>query len=203
MVQYPQNRAVELLQVQDLFLGTTNLTFDQWVQVASAAGGWLAAGGTIAAAWVALHLAGRSEKVRLKVKVTRAMSFEGMGGHVADGFLLSATNLGPRPVSINGWAWCVGKGKSQLSMWSKRPLSPGTIAYGETAKIEIDVGAHETWQQIAQGLVEDCKVKSLDKVRLEVYPTVGSAVRVVPDQEVLDFLGPFFEDAKWALQNPE
>ena len=82
-------------------------------------------------------------------------------------------------------------------------MSPGTIVYGETASVYIDVQDLDSWRQIAEGLVKHCEVKSLDKVRVEVYPTVGYAVRVVPDQKVLDFLGPFFEDAKRALQSAE
>lgn len=180
-----------------------SLTFDQWVLVANAAGGWLAAVGTFAAAGVALWLGLRGEKVRLKVSAIRAVSFEGMGGNVTDSFFLSATNVGPRTATIKGWAWCVGKGESQRSLWSKRPMSPGTIVYGETASVYIDVQDLDSWRQIAEGLVKHCEVKSLDKVRVEVYPTVGYAVRVVPDQKVLDFLGPFFEDAKRALQSAE
>ena len=180
-----------------------NLTFDQWVQIAAAAGGWLAAAGTIAAVWVALHLARRGEKVRLKVKAFRAVSYEGMGGNVTECIALSATNLGQRPVTIKGWAWCVGKGKRQRSLWSKRPMSPGTIAYGETATVDIDLQSHDNWRQIAEGLVKQCEAKSLDNLRLEVYPTVGSVVRVVPDQGALDFLGPYFEEEKRALCEKE
>ena len=180
-----------------------NLTFDQWVQIAAAAGGWLAAAGTIAAVWVALHLSRRGEKVRLKVSAIRAVSFEGMGGKVTDGFLLSVMNIGPRLVTIKGWSWCVGKGKRQLSLWSKRPMQPRTIAHGETAMVDVDLQDHDYWRQTAEGLVQHCEAKSLKKVRVEVYPTVGSAVRAVPDQKVLDFLSPFFEDAKRALQSAE
>lgn len=178
-----------------------NLTFDQWVQVANAAGGWLAAAGTIAAVWVALYLARRGEKVRLNVKAIRAKSFEGMGGNVADCFFLSATNIGPRTVTIKGWSWCVGNGKRQLSVWSKRPMQPRTIAYGEMATFDVDLQDFDYWKQTAEGLVKHCKVKSLKKVRVEVYTTAGSAVRVVPDQHVLDILRPFFEDAKRDLQS--
>lgn len=81
-----------------------SLTFDQWVQVAAAAGGWLAAAGTIFAACVAIMLARRGEKVQLNAKADRAVSFEGVGGNVTDCFVLSATNIGQRTVTIKGWA---------------------------------------------------------------------------------------------------
>lgn len=178
-----------------------NLTFDQWVQVANAAGGWLAAAGTIAAVGVALYLARRGEKVRLKVKAIRAKSFEGMGGNVSDCFFLSATNVGPRTVTLKGWAWCVGQGESQLSLWSKHHMQPRMIAYGETATFDVDLQDLDYWKQIADGLVNHCKAKSLKKVRVEVYTTTGSTARVVPDQHVLDFLRPFFEDAKRGLRS--
>ena len=180
-----------------------NLTFDQWVQVATAAGGWLAAAGTFFVACVALWLARRGEKMRLAVSAIRAVSFEGMGGNVTDCFLLSATNIGQRTVTIKAWAWCIGKGKRQRSLLSKRPMQPGTIAPGETAIVDIDVQSHDSWRQIAQGLVKHCGAKSLEKLRVEIYPTVGSAVRVVPDQRVLDFLSPFFEEEQRALQSTE
>ena len=198
--QYPKNKFPRPNWGEGFFLGSMNLTFDQWVQVATAAGGWLAAAGTITAASVALVLARRGEKVRLKASAIRAVSFEGMGGNVTDCFLLSATNIGQRPVAIKGWAWCIGKGKRQRSLWSKRRLQPSTIAYGDTATVDINLQAHDSWRQIAEGLVKHCRVNSLKKLRVEIYPTVGSAVRVVPDQNVLDFLGPFFEDAKRTMR---
>lgn len=180
-----------------------NLTLDQWVQVAAAAGGWFAAGGTIAAAWVALHLARRSEKVRLKARAYRAVSYEGMGGEVMESIVVAATNEGQRTVTIKGWAWCIGKGKRQRSLLSKCPMEPSMITHGSTSAIEVDVQDLDSWRQIAQGLVRHCEAKSLDKLRVEIYPTVRSAVRVVPDQHVLDFLGPFFEEEKRALQSCE
>ena len=180
-----------------------NLTFDQWVQLATATGGWLAAGGTIAAAWVALYLARRGEKVRLKVSAIRAVSFEGMGGNVRRIFLLSATNIGQRTVTITGWAWCIGKGKRKRTLLSKRPMQPSMIAHGATSMIEVDVQDHDSWRQIAEGLVEHCGAKSLEKLRVEIYPTVGPAVRVVPDQRVLEFLAPFFEAEKQAIRTTQ
>lgn len=82
-------------------------------------------------------------------------------------------------------------------------MQPSMIAHGATSSINVDVQDLDSWRQIAEGLVKHCEAKSLDKLRLEIYPTVGSAVRIVPDQEVLDFLSPFFEDAKRALQSAE
>lgn len=148
-------------------------------------------------------LARCGEKVRLKASAVRAVAGSGMGGNVTDGFLLTATNVGQRPVTIKGWAWCVGKGKRQRSMLSKVRMQPGTIAYGDTAAVGIDLQEHESWRQIATGLVEHCRAKSLRKIRLEIYLTVGSTVRVVPSQDVLDILGPFFDSAKRDLQSAE
>ena len=82
-------------------------------------------------------------------------------------------------------------------------MSPGTIAYGETATVDIDLQSHDNWRQIAEGLVKQCEAESLDNLRLEVYPTVGSVVRVVPDQGVLDFLGPYFEEEKRTLSTAQ
>ena len=82
-------------------------------------------------------------------------------------------------------------------------MQPRMIAHGEVATVDIDVQAHDTWRQIARGLVEHCEAKSLEKLRVEIYPTVGTVVKVVPDQNVLDLLGPFFKDAKRALQTTE
>jgi len=77
------------------------------------------------------------------------------------------------------------------------------ITHGSTSAIEVSLQDLDHWKQIAQGLVRHCEAKSLDKLRVEIYPTVGSAVRVVPDQHVLDFLCPFFEEEKRALQSGE
>lgn len=80
-------------------------------------------------------------------------------------------------------------------------MQPGMIAYGDTATVSIDLHAHESWRQIARGLVKHCGAKSLKKIRLEIYPTVGSTVKVVPSQDVLDILAPFFDDVRKPLKS--
>ena len=79
-------------------------------------------------------------------------------------------------------------------------MEPRTIAHGERAMVDIDLQAHEIWRQVVRGLITDCRAKSLKKVRIEIYPTIGSAVQVEPDQYVLDYLGAIFEEEKRALQ---
>ena len=176
-----------------------SLTFDQWIQVASAAGGWLAAAGTIAAAWVALHLARRGEKVRLNARAFIAKRFEGTGGDIRDSFLVTATNVGQRAVTISCWAWCVGRGKSQFNLVSKRSMGMTKIEHGEQATFDTDLTEPDYWRRIARDLVQDSGAKSFKKVRLEIYPTVGSAVPVVVDQDVLTILRRLFDEEKRAL----
>ena len=82
-------------------------------------------------------------------------------------------------------------------------MQPSIIAPGESSIIYFDVQDIDYWKQTAQGLVKHCKAKSLDNLRLEIYPTVGSTVRVVPDQNVLDLLGPFFEEENQAIRKAQ
>ena len=92
----------------------------------------MAAFGTVGAAWVALYLARRSEKVRLEVWAgTRVI----VGGALVGGapktpincLAISVTNLGARPVTIHSTGWCIGRGKSRrrpyISRRDRRPIN--------------------------------------------------------------------------------
>jgi hypothetical protein len=73
------------------------LTIDQWIQIATAAGTWVAGVGTIAAVVVALRLARRAWEIRLKAFVYISIRDAG-GASTKQVACFNITNLGEHPV---------------------------------------------------------------------------------------------------------
>lgn len=87
------------------------MTLDQKIQIWVAVGTWVAGLATLAAVIVALRLAKKVEKVKLKVRVGLRELFMGDGSPAQKHLAISVTNLGERAVTINSVGWAVGKGK--------------------------------------------------------------------------------------------
>ena len=112
-------------------------------QIWDLVGVWFAGLATTFAAVVALLLARRLEKVRLKVFVGTKIL---LGSRKPQYKLLciDVTNLGDWPVSINGVGWRIGKrNKKRNSMQTlTHPASnkfPVKLSYGESANFQIQV----------------------------------------------------------------
>ncbi len=174
------------------------MSFDQWIQIAVAAGSWLAAVGTIVAACVALYLARRSERVRLKAHV-KFWRWVGDGIQPEKVLMISVTNEGGRAVTINDAGWRIGRGKRKKSCILN--LSPSSqhqfgkkLEYGETGKFILEESNVEEWsgrtiKGLAQYLVEEgFSDKSLKTLRAQIHTSVGHTEDVVPDEVVLQKL---------------
>jgi len=168
------------------------LTFDQWMTVLGAMGSWLAAVGTIAASGVALLLAGRAEKVKLKVWAGRRLIVGGGSGQPTECVVISVTNLGERPVIIQSAAWRMGKGKSrQYAIQMPSTTSPSQfgkrIDYGENAQFMVNFVESPDWMRdFATNVVQDGSDKWLKTLRAQVNTSVGHTETVKPEQPFLD-----------------
>ncbi|MGH9622655.1 MAG: hypothetical protein ACRD45_23480 [Bryobacteraceae bacterium] len=120
------------------------MTLDQKIQIWVAIGEWIAGIGTIAATVVALYLAKRAEKLRLKVRVELMQVVMSDGTLFQDHLGIDVTNAGERPVTIDTIGWAVGKGKKRK--YAVQPLHsphsqqcPIELSYGKAAKFSCFV----------------------------------------------------------------
>lgn len=74
--------------------------FESWAQVIEVAGVWLAAFATLVAAYVALHIANRSNRQTLKLNARPMLEITVGAGAPKPIFHVSATNLSLRPATI-------------------------------------------------------------------------------------------------------
>ena len=170
------------------------MSFDQWIQIAMASGSWVAALGTILAAGVALWLARRSEKVRLKAHVRFDRAFDDSPPAATRCLVIRVTNKGERTVTINSTDWCLGKSDrayiNKLSQSSRDQLGK-KLEYGETATFVLEESSVAEWsgqtlRQLASHLVEDgFSDESLKKLRVRIHTSVGHTENVAPDKQVL------------------
>ena len=114
------------------------MSFDQRIQIAIAVGTWLASIATFSAVVVALYLARRDERVRLKVDADLMSRIEASGAVQNGCLLIRITNLSVRPVTIVLIGWCIGKGKKNkhgIQRFGNPESSeiPAKLEHGETA----------------------------------------------------------------------
>ena len=127
-----------------------SMTLDQKIQVWVAVGTWLAGLATLAAVIVALHLARRTERVRLKVHVGHLVVIAGDGSPFQEHLSISVTNLGERSVTINSVGWAVGK-RSQRKYCIQSVSGPFTtqfpveLAHGKNANFMVSFLATPNW----------------------------------------------------------
>ena len=166
-------------------------SFDQWVTVLTAAGTWAAAIGTIAAVSVALLLALRSEKVRLKASVGCKLVIAGDGSQPTRCLLTRVTNVGERPVTILSTGWRIGRWKSErFCIHSPSTTSQwkfgAKIEHGETAQFMTDFEESPNWMsEFASGFVKDGSNKSLKTLRAQIHTSVGHTLDVRPERAFL------------------
>lgn len=153
-------------------------------------GAWVAGMGTVFAASVALHLARRSEKVRLKAHVgLRSLITPGISTEECVQFYV--TNLGVKPVTIILIGWRIGRWKQKAHavqiVSSHSPHNyPKKLKHGETATFLLSLTESPMWlSQFATDFVKDAPLTTL---RAQFHTSVGSTHEVLPEQGLLDKL---------------
>lgn len=160
------------------------MTLSDALNVAAA---WTAAFGTILASIVALMLARRSTKVRIKALVG-IREVIGIGTHRTF-VAFSVTNLGERPVTITSLGWRIGKGRRNQRYGLipfTDPLSaeiPKTLNYGEAATFFALEKTDPRW--LSDYLTTFIKGDSTETLRGLVHTTVGYSAVVVPEDGYL------------------
>ena len=173
---------------------------DQTMQLLSVLGPWFGAGGTILATIVALWLARRVERVRLKafckfcVAAADPPSADGRDVPPERFLLISVTNLGERAVTIDTLSWCIGNRKNKrfaiMIPSPKSPKCPKTIEHGRKAQFFLSFKESPDWMnQLLEWVrqeISEVSDKSIKTLRVHVDTSVGHTEEVVPDVVIED-----------------
>lgn len=170
------------------------MTLDQQIQIWSAVGTWVAGIATFIAVLVSLYLARRAEAVKIKTDVGVRLIFAGDGTPAEKHVGFSAVNLGDRPINIVSIGWSVGKGKdkrccvqSVAGQYSHQ--YPKQIAHGEQASFLVSLKTAPNWpKEFVEGFVKDISEKNLKTLRALINISLGKAIEVVPEGNLLKML---------------
>ena len=167
------------------------MTLDQTIQVWMAVGTWLAGVATLAAVIVALHLARRAERIRLKVHVGHRVVIIGDGSPFQEHLSISVTNLGERAVTINSVGWAVGKGSQRK--YCIQPVSgpfttqfPVELAHGKNANFMVSFLATPNWlREFSTGFIKDLSDRSINTLVVQIHTSVGETIEVRPEGDLI------------------
>lgn len=170
------------------------MTLDQKIQVWVAVGTWVAGLATLSAIIVALYLARRGERIRLKINVGLRELLLGDGSPAQEHVCIDVTNLGDRPVTVNTVGWAVGKGKRRK--YCIQPVSglyttqyPVELAHGKNAKFMVSFADTPNWVgDFARRFVEDLSDRSLKTLVAQIHTSVGIAIQAKPESGLLERL---------------
>lgn len=154
-------------------------------------GTWLAAVATLAAVVVALHLARRTEKIRLKVHVGHRVVVVGDGSPFREHLSISVTNLGDRPVTVNSVGWAVGKGSQRR--YCIQPVSgsfttqfPVELAHGKSANFLVSFLDTPNWlRDFATGFIKDMADRSVRTLVAQIHTAVGQTIEARPEDDLI------------------
>lgn len=125
------------------------MTLDQQINVWNVVGTWLAGIATFSAVLVSLHLARRSERIRIKVTAGIRQVFAGDGSPAEDHVQICVVNHGDRVVIVNSVGWKIGLRKN--ARFCIQPVSgqwtqdyPRQLAHGETATFLVSFKATQS-----------------------------------------------------------
>ena len=170
------------------------MTVDQTINLWATIGTWLAAAGTVAAATIALWLARRAEKVKLKTWVGRR--FIAPSSSPKEFISFEVTNCGERPVTITALVFRVGRyprrrrrqvGLLPAGGWKPQDL-PHKIEHAESALFRMDFA---TWVvAMREDVLRDIPEKDWKTIRALIVTSVGHDEVVYVDRDALERLRP-------------
>lgn len=153
------------------------LTLDQWISV-------FAAIGTFFAALVALYLARRSERVRLRVVVGYRLIVTEGSAETQEVVAITITNVGLHTVFIQSIFWSSSLWKYGRSAYQKESDMPRKLEHGESTVITTEFTQH---RNPLQELISNLKITktSLRFLRLLVVTTIGDVKKIKPEKNLL------------------
>lgn len=167
------------------------MTLDQQINLGNMIGTWVAGIATLSAVLVSLHLARRSERLRLKVTAGLRLIIAGDGSPAEEHVEIRVVNLGDRVVTVNTVGWRVGKRKE--ARFCIQPVSgtwtqdyPKQLAHGETGSFLVSFKATPNWMSnFAHGFLRDLSESSLSTLRVQVHTSLGQTIDAVPEKDLI------------------
>ena len=162
------------------------------MEIWTVAGTWFAGLATLAATVVALYLARRSEKARLRIFVGVREVIRGDGTASKPYVCFNVTNLGERPVVITLIGWVIGKRKARRhciqilegSPWHQYPAS---LTHGQAALFMVGLSGKPDWtKDFATGFVRDPRL--LKTLRAQIFTSIGQTFEIKPEHDVIERL---------------
>jgi hypothetical protein len=165
------------------------MTLDQQIQVWNAIGTWVAGIATFAAVVVSLHLARRSERVRLRVRTGIRLVIQGDGTPAHEVLEFHATNIGDRPVTVASVGWSIGKRKKrryciQTLCGPYSAQYPKVLAHGESASFHVSFDEAPNWPKKFLEFVDEGH-EPIETLRAQFHTSVGHSTEVAPEDNVL------------------
>ena len=173
------------------------MTLDQKIQILVAVGTWFAGTATFAAVIVALRLAKRAEKVRLRGYVGLRELVKGDGSPSEEHLCINVTNLGERPITIHSAGWAIGKGKKrrfaiQTVAATYSTQCPVELTYGKQASFMVSFLVSPNWsREFATGFVRDLSDANLKTLVAQIHTSVGQTIEIKPEPPLLEKLKEF------------
>ena len=170
------------------------MTLDQKLQLWNVVGTWVAGMATFAAVVVSLWLAGRSERIHLFVRVGIRSIFAGDGSPPVQALSFEVTNRGQRPVTVVSIGWTVGKGKQakfcvQTTSAPYTAHCPVELSHGKSANFLVSFEATPGWaEEFSMKFLPDKTPRTLRTLLALIHTSVGTTVRVKPEENVLKLL---------------
>ncbi|MCY4101377.1 MAG: hypothetical protein OXF46_10735, partial [Rhodobacteraceae bacterium] len=167
------------------------MTLDQTIHLVGALGTWVAGVGSLAAVIVALWLARRSSRVRLKCRAgIRLLIEQGISKEILS---FSVTNVGERPVIITNIISSNGKGKNRIDavmlLDSKSAQYNTPLAYGQNAHFYIDLSDKTDFiTQFTKDFIQPEIGRKVNTLRFLVHTSVDHIEKVIPQKSFLDRL---------------
>ena len=170
------------------------MTLDQQINVWNAVGTWLAGTATLSAVLVSLHLARRSDRIRIKATAGIRQIIAGDGTPPEDHAQIGVVNHGERVVIINSVGCKVGTRRN--ARFCIQPVSgkwtqdyPRQLAHGEQATFLVSFKATPNWPaHFAKDFVRDLSHENLKTLRALVHTSLGQTIEVVPEHGLLERL---------------
>ena len=178
---------------------------DQTMQFLSMIGTWIAGVGSVTASVVALWLARRTERVKLEVYVNVSLMLNDYG-QSREGLLISVTNLGERPVTINSIIWRIGKSKrNRRHFVDKSALNecPKKLEYGEATQFFNHFSTHvdrSYWMKHFTKREFQITSKDIKTLRVQIHTSTGYTKNVIPTESLLKELEEASKSEDWKFQ---
>lgn len=171
------------------------MTGDQTISLWAAIGTWFAAAGTVSAATIALWLARRAAKVRLRAWVGRRFVAPSAPGRSLKEFIsFEVTNCGEKAVVVSELVLQIGRRsrRNQLRVgllpeggWRPQDL-PQKIEHGQSASFSMDFA---TWiDAVRENVLHDVPPKDWKTIRALIVTSVGHVEVVKLDRDALERL---------------